>query len=111
MDANIVVTQVSSAATVVYIIQRLKTAKWFPWLQHEGQVWAKRGLSLVAAFGVHTGISHVWNAGEVPGGHVLIITIPPLTVVAIGLWHWSNQYIMQELIYQGTVNRQPPEKA
>ena len=106
MDANIVVTQVSSAATVVYLIQRLKSATWFPWLQKEGQVWAKRGLSLVAALGIHTGISYVWNPVPTPeGGHILAITIPPAAIIAIGLWHWFNQYVMQELIYQGTANR------
>lgn len=106
MDANIVVTQVSSAAVVVYALQRLKTARWFPWLQNEGQVWLKRGLSLAAAFGIHTGISYVWNAGTAPGvAHVLLINIPPASEIMIGLWHWANQFIMQELIYQGTANK------
>lgn len=106
MDANIVVTQVSSAAVVVYVIQRLKTAPWFTWIQNDSQVWIKRGASLVAALGVHTGISYVWNAAPGnAGAHVLAITVPPLTVIAIGVWHWFNQYVLQELVYQATTNK------
>lgn len=106
MDANIVVTQVSSAAAVVYLMQKLKNWDRFKWLQKEGQIWLKRGLSLAAAFGIHTGVSYVWNPGTSPGvAHVLMINIPPLAEIMTGLWHWFNQYVLQELIYQGTANK------
>lgn len=107
MDANIVVTQVTSAAVVVWGIQKLKAASWFPWLKNNGQVWAKRLLSVGTALLTHAGISHVWNPA--PAGATFLgtitFTIPMASVMLVGLWHWLNQYVMQELIYQGTSNR------
>lgn len=110
MDANLVGTQVSSAIVAVWGIQQLKKAPWFPLLKMNGQLWAKRTLSVLTALGVHTGISHVWNAGTAPGvAHVLIINIPPIGVIVEGLWHWSNQYIYQESAYQLFYARPPAE--
>ena len=108
MDANIVTTQFTSAALVVYALQKLKSARWFPWLRAQGQLWLKRGISIGAALGIHTGITHIWNPGTEPGWHVLVITIPPATIVAVGLWHWLGQYAMQETLYQAVANKTTP---
>lgn len=104
MEANVVMTQFTSAAVFVWAMQRLKDAKWFPLLKHEGQIWQKRIASVSVALGVHLGISHVWNPGA-DGGHLLIITVPPLAVISVGAWHWLGQYAMQETMYQSTVNK------
>ena len=109
MDSNVVITQFTSSAIVVWGLQELKNATWFPWLQKKAQTWTKRGASIVAAFGVHTGIEHVWNPGTVAGTHVLLITIPSLSVIAVGIWHWIGQYAMQETVYQATYNRNTSE--
>ena len=106
MDANIVTTQFSAAALVVFGLQKLKSAKWFPWVQHEGQVWLKRGISVATALAIHTGISHVWEPDAAMSGyHKLILTIPPGSVIAVGIWHWFGQYAIQETLYQVTGNR------
>jgi hypothetical protein len=105
MEANVVMTQFTSAAVFVWGMQRLKDASWFPLLKHEGQVWQKRLASIGTALGVHLGISHVWNPGAQPGTHVLIITVPAVSVIAVGAWHWLGQYAMQETMYQATVNK------
>lgn len=103
MDANIAVTQISSAAILVWGLQKLKGAKWFPWIQNEGQVIAKRTISIAAAIGTHTGISYVWAPVVTSAGfHTLTLTIPALSVIAVTVWHWLNQYILQELVYQMT---------
>ena len=104
MEANVVMTQFTSAAVFVWAMQQLKSATWFPLLKHEGQVWAKRSASIATALGVHLGISHVWNP-DANGGHLLIITVPPLAVISVGAWHWLGQYAMQETMYQATVNK------
>lgn len=112
MDSNIVITQVSSAAILVWVLQRLKSATWFPWLQNEGQVVAKRIISIAAAIGSHTGISWVWApaAAAAAGSHTLTLTIPALAVIAVTVWHWLSQYILQELIYQAC-GKTPPKAA
>lgn len=105
MDANIAVTQFTSAAVAVWAIQQLKNASWFPWLKNQGQVIAKRLVSVATAIGIHTGISYVWNTGEVSGSHVLIITIPPLAVILVTVWHWLGQFVLQEGWYQAIYNK------
>jgi hypothetical protein len=111
MEANVVMTQFTSAAVFVWAMQKLKSAPWFPLLKNEGQVWLKRGASIVTALGVHLGISHVWNPGPTEGSHVLIITIPAISVIAVGAWHWLGQYAMQETMYQATANKVLAPKA
>lgn len=105
MDATIGMTQFGGAAVVVFLMQKLKDWDRFPWLQNAGRVWLKRVISIGAAFGIHTGISHVWNPGVVAGSGILMLTIPPPMVIAEGLWHWFCQYAMQESLYQATVNK------
>jgi hypothetical protein len=105
MDANIAITQFTASATFVWAMQQLKNASWFPLLQKEGQIIFKRAASILAAIFIHTGISHVWNPGTVPGSHVLILTIPPLSVMAVEVWHWLGQYVMQEGWYQLLYNK------
>jgi hypothetical protein len=105
VEANIVTTQFTAAAIFVYVMQKMKAAAWFPLLQDKGQQWMKRGASITCALGAQLGISHVWAPGNVPGSHILTIAIPPVTVIAIGAWHWLGQYAMQEVMYQATANR------
>ena len=105
MDANVVMTEFTSGAVAVWAIEQLKKAKWFPLLQAEGQKIAKRFLSVVAAIGIHTSISYVWNPGEHPGWHTLVINIPPAMVVATELYHWLGQYVIQESYYQVVYNK------
>lgn len=106
MDANVAVTQFTAAGIVVWFIQQLKTAPWFPLLKKNEDLIRKRALSIIAAFAVHTGISYVWSPGSVPGvAHVLMINIPPVSVLAVSVWHWLSQFVMQEGWYQVTYNR------
>lgn len=109
MDSNLVVTQFTSAAIFVWAMQKLKMAPWFPWLKQTGQLWIKRAASIAAAIGTHTGISHVWSSGTsaMPGSHILTITIPAASVIAVTVWHWLGQYTIQETIYQSTGARAP----
>jgi hypothetical protein len=105
VDASIVTTQFTCAAIFVYGMQKLKTAPWFPLLQHNGQVWIKRGASIIAAGFVHLGIGKVWNPGVIAGAGVLTITFPGWLPMLIGFWHWLGQYAMQEVMYQTVSNR------
>lgn len=107
MDANIAVTQFTAAGVAVWAIQQLKTSKWFPLLQENGQKWLKRIVSIATAIGIHTGISAVWNQGQPPVGYQyqLIINIPSMAVILVTVWHWISQYVMQEGWYQVAFNR------
>lgn len=97
MDASLGITQFTSSAIVVFLINRLKAASWFPLLQKDWTA-MNRTFSVIAAFLVAQGIHWVWS----PDTRVLAITIPTLGAFALGLWHWLNQYAMQETIHQIT---------
>jgi hypothetical protein len=97
MDASIGVTHFTSAAIVVYVINKLKSASWFPLLQKDWTV-ATRSFSIFIAFLVSQGIAYAWN----PTSRQLVITLPTLSAFALGVWHWLNQYAMQETLHQLT---------
>jgi hypothetical protein len=99
--ASVLFSHFTSAALVVWIIQILKNAKWFPWLQNEGQVWTKRIVSVVGALAAHTGISYAWHSlATATGGYQLIVTIPPIQIIGQFVWRWAGQYVAQEGWYK-----------
>lgn len=105
MDANIVATQVTSAAVFVWAMQQIKAASWFPWLNAGGQVVTKRLISIAAAITIHTGIHFIWNPGTGEVWRQVVINIPAPWVMAVTVWHWLNQFVAQEILYQITGNR------
>jgi hypothetical protein len=98
MVSNVVMTQITSSAVVVYLIQKLKAASWFP-LAQAGRTWANRIISAGMAAVTALGVSYTWN----PQTRGLLLTIPTLSVAAIGFWHWLNQYVTNELVYRVAV--------
>jgi hypothetical protein len=103
MVQNVALTTFTSSAVVVYLMQRLKRAKWFPLVQ-EDRAKLNRLFSIGAAAIGAMSVEYVWN----PSTRNLGIHIPTLWVAIVGLWHWLNHYAMQETIYQATANSQSP---
>ena len=102
IDANIAITQFTSAAIVVWGSQKLKQAAWFP-LFKEGQAAIIRIWSVFWAFVIHAGVSYTWDPVlDANGNRHLTLAIPTLWGAAILLWHWLGQYAMQETLYQAT---------
>lgn len=106
MVSNVAMTQFTSSAVVVYLMQQLKTATWFPLIQ-EGRVWLNRGISIGSALFIAVGINYTWN----PATRGLLLTLPTVGAAAIGLWHWLNQYALNEMLYRATVNKYPDGNA
>lgn len=105
MDSNVVVTQATSAAIFVYVMQQLKAASWFPWLKDEGQIALKRVISVLAAITIHTGIHFIWNPGTGEVWRQVVINLPTPWIMLVTIWHWAGQFVTQELIYQITGNK------
>lgn len=103
MVSNVAMTQFTSSAVVVYLMQKLKNAKWFPLIQ-EGKTLLNRSISIGSAAVIAVGVNYTWN----PQSRGLLITIPTLGVAAIGFWHWLNQYALNEMLYRATVNKAAP---
>lgn len=98
--ANIVITQFTSSAVIVWTMQKLKNASWFPFLQH-GEAKISRFASIFLAGLTTIGISYTWN----PTTRVLATAIPTLPAAIHGAWHWLSQYCANEVLYQATVNK------
>jgi len=102
-NTSLGLTHFTSAAIVVYLMNVLKNAKWFPLLQKDWTV-ACRLFSVAVAFFVSIGI-HYQLSSTGGGGHQLVLQIPSLATLALGFWHWLNQYAMQETVYQVTKSK------
>jgi hypothetical protein len=100
MDASIGLTHFTSAAIVVYAMNKLKSATWFPLVQKDWTM-LNRGFSMFVAFAVSVGIHYTWTA-DTAGGHTLVLQIPTLAVLGLGVWHWLNQFALQETLFQIT---------
>jgi hypothetical protein len=93
-----ITAQVTAAAACAFVLQGLQKWKALPWVTaHTATInlVAKAALS----FGATLGISKAWTPA-VSGGGVLMITIPPATVLVLGVWHWFGQFSMQHIIGQ-----------
>ena len=102
--SNVAMTQFTSSAVVVYLMQKVKTATWFPLVQ-QGKAMLNRIVSVTAAFLVAVGVSWSWSLNAANGTHTLTIANLSFFTALHGAWHWLNQYALQETIYQAAVNK------
>lgn len=102
MVSNVVMTQFTSSAVVVFLMQKLKSAAWFPLIQ-EGKVLINRTISILSAAAVTIGIGYTWDPTlDASGNRHMTFAIPTLAAIAVGLWHWLNQYALNEMVYRAT---------
>lgn len=88
----------TASAISVYIIQLLKSAKWFKLLTSNTK-YMNIAASLFAAAISATGIGYSFN--EQNG----TLTVTGLTVAGIlaAAWTWAKSFVLNEMIYQGTI--------
>lgn len=102
MDSNIVLTTAGSAIGMVYFIEQLKKAKWFPWL-NEYTNDLNRLVGVLAAGAVSFGIHYEWDAAT----RVLAITVPTATQFAHLTWNWFVQWALQQYAFKTGVTPTP----
>lgn len=101
-------SQLTSAAIVVYALEALKRWAWCSWLtvdtRRANQVAAAIG-ALAAAVGIH----FAFDASAAAAG-TYVITVSGLTFSSFihGAWHWINQWALQQLAYDATQSSRPP---
>lgn len=101
MTADLAITEVTSGAILVYLLQLAK--KWFPQLE-QAQGWILRGLSAVWAIVSTILVSWEWTAHP-EGGGTLTLVIPSLAVALTAIWHVLSQFSLQEIIYRATAKQ------
>ena len=96
MDSSPVITHGTTAFVVIFVIQKLKKAKWFPWLK-ENQAWVSRAVSVGVAIVTGLGISYAWNSTA----GTLAINGLQWAVIGPKIWTCLGQFASQEAGYQG----------
>jgi len=88
----------TASAISVYVIQKLKNSGWFKLLTPDSK-YMNIFASIVAAGVSATGINYTFN--ESTG--TLTITGLTLTGILTMLWIWAKSFVINEVLYQGTV--------
>ena len=89
----LIFSHLTVSGTAVWLIQKAKSIPWLvAHMQKFQRMWA-----IVASFLASAGIHYTWNSAE----HTLVITGLTLTGVLTFLWHWLNQFVLQEMVYRG----------
>lgn len=98
MNDPTLLSHLTSAAIVVYLIQWLKRASWVPWLTPETTT-LSRIVSAILAAGSAIGLHVAYDSA---GG---VLTVTGLTVGSLlhGVWEWLNQFALQQLAYDVAV--------
>lgn len=99
VPGDVVISEITSGALCVFVIQELK--RWFPWIEGM-QGWITRGLSALWALVSVILISYEWSPSA-NGGGSLTLVLPSLGAALMAIWHWANQFAVNEVIYRTTV--------
>jgi len=95
-----ITTHLTSGAVVVYVLEWLKGAGWFPWLTASTKT-LNRFLSALTAAGVALGIHLTYDAQT----GTAVITGLTAGTIALTFWEWLKQFITQQMIYDGVVQK------
>jgi hypothetical protein len=95
---SVVMTHITTAGISVALIQWLKGSKYFPWITAEKGKLLRVLAAVTSAIGA-VGIGYTWH----PDARQLVFTIPTLAAMFAMGAAWAKSFIMQEIVYQGTV--------
>lgn len=93
---NVVVTQATIGLICSFLLARLKSAAWIPWINaHSAAI--NHMILLATSAGGALGVHAAWNAS----GHSLTITGLDLAGMGMSLWLWAKQWTVQFLVHRG----------
>jgi|GraSoiStandDraft_29_1057270.scaffolds.fasta_scaffold2489831_1 hypothetical protein len=96
--ADIVTTQITASALVVYGMELLKKASWLPWINRSTDTVNRivaGTLAVGTALGIHTKFD--------PQHGTLLITGLTLASIAHFGFDWVRSFVFQEMIYKGVI--------
>jgi hypothetical protein len=102
-----VISQLTSAAIVVYLLQYLKKTAWYPKFAAAVPMDAAHVHRLVSAAGAllsAVGV-HIAFTGDVATGWHFAGTIPPLHEIVHSAWDWAQQFALNQLTYDAVLQR------
>jgi hypothetical protein len=90
----------TTGAVVVYVIEWLKASGWVPWIRADSTT-LNRLVSAVTAAAVAFGINWTYT----PDTGTLVVQGLTLSSLALTFWEWLKQYVVQQLVYDGVVQK------
>lgn len=100
--------QIAYAATFSYLLQKLKIAKWFPWVRQNNAL-VNRIISISIALGTAAGFTWTYHGTFINGG-TLIIGIPSWEQLHQFIIHFASSMTYQEIVYRNaTIHIKIPE--
>lgn len=99
MDSAI--SQLTVSTIIVWVIERLKGASWFPVLTVESTERFKRIIGAIFAGLAAVGVTYSYD----PNLGVLTIKGLTLTSIVGFLWAWLQNFIVQQGVYHGVVKK------
>ncbi len=112
MDGAII-SQLTSAAIVVYLLQWLKKQDWYAKCVTAIPIDDPTVHRLVSALGAFLSAEGVHFAftGSASAGWHLSATIPPAAVLLHAFWDWAQQFALNQLTYDAVAQRAGGPKA
>ena len=98
-DTGEIMTHLTTGAVVVYAIQGAKAIPWLRWIDVDTKK-VNVAVSFLAASAIALGITIV---GDGTTGWTL--TIPPVAMLASGAWEAVKQFVLQQLLYDGAIQK------
>lgn len=94
-----ILSQLTASSIAVWLIQRLKSAPWFPALDANSSVVVQRVFAVATATLTTVGINWSYDAS------LGVLTVTGLTVAGIAdaLWAFLQSLVAQQVIYHGVV--------
>lgn len=93
---------IGAAAVIPYLLEGLKKASWFPWIDNATAA-LNRWLGILAALAVTAGLHYEWS----PETRVLSMTIPTLAAAVAWLFNAAIQWGLQQYVYKTGVAKSP----
>lgn len=105
-EFTVLAHQAGIGALAVYLIQILKDAKWFPWLNANSTA-LNRWLGIGIAVATSLGIKYAASGAPETGYHI-VLSIPALGQLTDAAIHAAAQYAGQQVLYHTSVKVPEP---
>lgn len=97
-------SQFTLSAIVVWLLQKLKEAPWFPVWSQKTTLAAQRAVAAIVAAGSAVAVNFTYDAAA---GTLLV---EGLTLAGVGgaVWAWVQSFVTQQAWYHGIFKPAPP---
>lgn len=104
-------SSVTTAGLIVYAIEWAKKSSWIAGITPDKKPllrWMNAITALAAAVGLH----YTYTTEDLAPGMMMrvVLDIPTWATILSGLWAWGQQWVLQQMAYDGLVQRQQAER-